>query len=136
MIEYKDSAFILVSFLTMRADAAQIKFLKEQLERTKNKRHVFVVAHYPSLPAFGNNVQPKLGGDEVLSLLQEYKVTGYLFGHRHRNGFRMHERTAHVLTDNMGSIHLFHVSADEIVIGRKRVGAALYETLTIPATRR
>ncbi len=135
LVEHKDTAFIIVSFLTMRADADQIKFLREQLERTKAKRHVFVVAHYPSLPAFGNNVQPQLGGDEVLSLLQEYRVTGYLFGHRHRNGFRQHERTAHVLTDNMGTIHLLHVFPDRIVIGRKGVGAALYEKITIPSPR-
>jgi 3',5'-cyclic AMP phosphodiesterase CpdA len=136
VIEYKSAAFIIVSFLTMRADAVQIEFLRKQLERTKDKRHVFVVAHYPSLPAFGNNVQPKLGGDEVLALLRQYKVTGYLFGHRHRNGFRIHDGTAHILTDNMGSIHLFHVFSDQIVIGRRRVGVALYETLAIPATRR
>jgi 3',5'-cyclic AMP phosphodiesterase CpdA len=135
IVEHKDAAFITVSFLTMRADQSQLDFLRKALEQTKNKRHVFVVAHYPSLPAFGNNVQPQLGGDEVLSLLQEYRVTGYLFGHRHRNGFQMHERTAHVLSDNMGSIHLLHVFPDRIVIGRKHVGLPLYEKLTIPASR-
>lgn len=135
IVEYSSAAFITVSFLTMRADASQIEFLKQSLEKTKSKKHVFVVAHYPSLPAFGNNVQPQLGGDEVLSLLKQYRVTGYLFGHRHRNGFRMHDGTAHVLSDNMGSIHLFHVFDDRIVIGRKAVGVPLYSKLTIPATR-
>ena len=35
----------------------------------------------------------------------------------------------------MGSIHLFHVFPDRIVIGRKRVGAALYETITLTSNR-
>lgn len=135
IVEYGSAAFITVSFLTTRADDSQITFLKQALDETKSKKHVFVVAHYPSLPAFGNNLQPQAGGDEVLSLLKEHRVTGYLFGHRHRNGFQMHEGTAHVLSDNMGSIHLFHVFEDRIVIGRKSVGVPLYSRLTIPATR-
>lgn len=134
-IEHRDCAFIMVPFLTTRADTEQIDYLRDQLERTKDKRHVFVIAHYPALPAFGNNLQPQLGGTEVLSLLHEFSVTGYLFGHRHRNGFRMYQRTAHVLTDNMLSIHLFHVFPDRIVIGRKRVGAPLYEKVEVPSSR-
>jgi len=135
LIEHGDCAFITVPFLTMRADAEQIGFLKEQLERSKDKKYVFVLAHYPSLSAFGNNVLPQFGGTEVLSLLHEHRVTGYLFGHRHRNGFRMHERTAHVLSDNCGTVHLVHVFPDRIVVGRKRVGTPLYEKLTIPSPR-
>ncbi len=107
----------------------------EDLKLKPNFTFVSVVAHYPSLPAFGNNLQPQLGGTEVLSLLQEHRVTGYLFGHRHRNGFRMNESTAHVLTDNMLSIHILHVFPDRIVLARKRVGAPLYEKLTIPSPR-
>lgn len=136
LIEYGNCALITVPFLTTRADADQISFLQQQLRETRNRDHVFVVAHYPSLPAFGNNLQPQLGGTEVLSLLSEFQVTGYLFGHRHRNGFRMHERTAHVLTDNMSTIHLLHVFEDRIVLGRKTVGVPLYEKMTIPSLRR
>lgn len=135
LIQHDECAFITVPFLTMRADSEQIEYLREQLTKTKDKRHVFVVAHYPSLPAFGNNLQPQLGGDAVLSLLHEHRVTGYLFGHRHRNGFRMHQQTAHVLSDNMLSIHLFHVFNDRIIIGRKRVGSPLYERLVIQSQR-
>lgn len=135
LIEHRECAFITVPFLTTRADADQIDFLHQQLEKAKEKRHTFIIAHYPSLPAFGNNLQPQLGGTEVLSLLSEHRVTGYLFGHRHRNGFRMHERTAHVLTDNMTTIHLLHVFSDRIIVGRKHVGAPLYEKLVIPSPR-
>ena len=135
-VEFQDCAFITVPFLTTRADEEQIEFLRGQLQRAKQKQHVFVVAHYPTLNAFGNNVQPQLGGTEVLSLLHEHRVTGFLFGHRHRNGFKMHQRTAHVLTDNMLSIHLFHVFPDRVVIGRKRVGSPLYEKLVIASPRR
>ena len=39
------------------------------------------------------------------------------------------------LTDNMSTIHLLHVFPDRIVVGRKHVGSALYETLTIPSPR-
>ena len=136
LIEHGDCALITVPFLTTRADADQISFLQEQLRKTRNREHVFVVAHYPSLPAFGNNLQPQLGGTEVLSLLSEFQVTGYLFGHRHRNGFRMHERTAHVLTDNMSTIHLLHVFEDRVILGRKSVGVPLYEKMTLPSPRR
>ena len=135
IIEHGKCAFITVPFLTTRADAGQIDFLRKGLQQTKDKQHVFVVAHYPSLPAFGNNLQPQLGGSEVLSMLQEHRITGYLFGHRHRNGFRLHERTAHVLSDNMGTIHLLHVFPDRVIVGRKRVGAPLYEKLTIASPR-
>jgi predicted phosphohydrolase len=135
LVEYKDCAFITVPFLTQRADPEQIDYLRQQLEKTTGKEHVFVIAHYPSLPAFGNNLQPSLGGDAVLDMLNKYKVTGYLFGHRHRNGFRMHQNTAHVLTDNMLTLHLFHVFPDRVVIGRKRVGSPLYEKLVIPSPR-
>ena len=135
LIEFKDSAFITVPFLTMRADPEQVEYLRTQLERAKDKRHLFVAAHYPCLPFFGNNVLPDRGGREVLSLLKEHKVTGFLFGHRHRNGFAMFDNTAHILTDNMSSIHLLHVHPDHIIVGRKRIGGALYETLTIPSPR-
>ena len=77
----------------------------------------------------------QLGGSEVLSMLQEYRVTGYLFGHRHRNGFLLDDRTAHVLTDNMGTIHLLHVYPDRVILGRKQVGSPLYEKLTILSPR-
>ena len=136
LIEHGNCALITVPFLTTRADADQLSFLQEQLRRTRNREHVFVVAHYPSLPAFGNNLQPQLGGTEVLSLLSEFHVTGYLFGHRHRNGFRMHERTAHVLTDNMSTIHLLHVFEDRVIVARKTVGVPLYEKMTLPSPRR
>ena len=136
IVERGSAAFLTVSFLTTRADASQIEFLRTALENTRSKKHVFVVAHYPLLPAFGNQLQPELGGNEVLSLLKQYQVTGYLFGHRHRNGFRLHDGTAHVLSDNMGSVHLFHVFSDRIVIGRKAIGVPLYSRLTIPATRK
>lgn len=135
IVEFGETAFIMISFMTQRADDAQMQFLKTALEQTKNKKHVFIVAHYPSLPVFGHSLQPQLGGDEVLSLLHQYRVTGYLFGHRHANGFRLHDRTAHVLSDNMRSIHFFHLFDTHITIGRKHIGAPLYERLTIPATR-
>ncbi|MFP6676415.1 MAG: metallophosphoesterase [Pirellulaceae bacterium] len=135
LIQFGDCAFITTPLLTTRADPEEIQRLGEHLGQTAKHRHVFVIAHYPSLPSFGNNVQPQLGGTEILGLLHQHRVTGFLFGHRHRNGFEMHERTAHVLSDNMGSIHLFHIFSDHIVIGRKRVNAPLYETLTIPSSR-
>lgn len=134
-IEHRDAAFVIVPFLTTRADAPALDYLRTQLNATSGKRHVFVVAHYPALPAFGNNVQPQLGGDQVLAMLREHRVTSYLCGHRHRNGFQIHQGTAHVLADNMLTLHLFHVFADRIVIGRKTVGSPLYERLTIDAAR-
>ncbi len=134
-IDFKDAAFITVPFLTMRADPDQVAYLREQLAGCADKRHVFVAAHYPALPLFGNNVLPDRGGREVLKLLEEHNVAGFLFGHRHRNGFAMFDKTAHVLTDNMSTIQLLHVHQDRIVIGRKRIGTALYPTLTVPTPR-
>lgn len=133
--ELKDAAFITIPFLTTRADPEQVDYLRRELAACVDKRHVFVAAHYPALPLFGNNLLPSSGGSEVLALLNEHKVAGFLFGHRHRNGFAMFESTAHVLTDNMSSIQLLHVHDDRIVIGLKRIGAALYPTLTIPTPR-
>ncbi|MFT4691256.1 MAG: 3',5'-cyclic AMP phosphodiesterase CpdA [Limisphaerales bacterium] len=135
VVEVGDTAFITVPFLTTRADPDQLDYLRRQLEATADKRHVFVAAHYPTLKLFGNNVQSDKGGSQVLDLLAKHKVAGFLFGHRHRNGFAMFQRTAHVLTDNLGSIHLLHIYDDHIVIGRKRIGAALYPTLTISEPR-
>lgn len=135
LIEHGEDAFITVPFLTMRADQEQIGYLAEQLKKTEGKRHVFVAAHYPSLPVFGNNVLPDQGGREVLGLLRDHKVTAFVFGHRHRNGFARFENTAHVLTDNMGTIHLLHVHDDHIIVGRKVIGAALYQTLRIDSPR-
>lgn len=135
-IEFRDTAFITVPFLTTRADPDQVDYLKKELQACAGKRHVFVAAHYPALPLFGNNLLPNRGGKQVLDLLREYQVAGFLFGHRHRNGFAMFEDTAHVLTDNMSSIHLLHVHKDRIVIGRKSIGAALYPTMTISEPRR
>lgn len=134
-IEIGDAAFITVPFLTTRADPEQVEYLRKELAACADKRFVFVAAHYPALPAFGNNLLPNAGGAKVLTLLNEHKVAGFLFGHRHRNGFAMHESTAHILTDNMRSIHLLHVHDDHIVLGRKRIGAALYETLTLQNPR-
>jgi 3',5'-cyclic AMP phosphodiesterase CpdA len=134
-VEIGDSAFITIPFLTTRADAEQVEYLRKELEACADKRFVFVAAHYPALPVFGNNLLPNAGGSEVLSMLIEHKVAGFLFGHRHRNGFAMFESTAHILTDNMSSIHLLHVHDDHIVLGRKRIGASLYETLTISNPR-
>ena len=42
LIEHQGCAFITVPFLTTRADAEQLKFLRDQLARTSNHRHVFV----------------------------------------------------------------------------------------------
>lgn len=135
LVEIGDAAFITVPFLTTRADAEQVAYLRQQLQACADKRHVFVAAHYPALPIFGNNLLPNRGGAEVLDMLKEYNVAGFLFGHRHRNGFAMHENTAHVLTDNMKSIHLLHVHNDHIVIGRKRIGVPIYETVSIKTPR-
>lgn len=135
LIEHGEDVFITVPFLTMRADQEQIDYLAEQLKKTAGKRHVFVAAHYPSLPVFGNNLLPDQGGREVLGLLRDHKVTAFVFGHRHRNGFARFENTAHVLTDNMGTVHLLHVHDDHIIVGRKVIGAALYQTLRIDSVR-
>jgi hypothetical protein len=87
------------------------------------------------LPAFGNNVHGDKGGDAVLAMLKEFKVAAFIFGHRHRPGFQMHEGTAHVLCDNMQSSVLVHVFDDRIVIGRKTPSSPLYEKVVVPEPR-
>ena len=134
-VERKDCVFITLSLLTQRAEAGEIAHLRRELAKARRARHVFVLGHYPVLPAFGNNVRPEMGGDPVLELLSRHKVTAYLFGHRHRNGFRMHDRVAHVLSDNMGTVHVFHVFKDRVVVGRKRVGSPLYSRVVLSASR-
>ena len=106
--DYGDIALIMVSFMTQRADATQLQFLRDALEKTKDRNHVFVDAHYPAVSTYGYNPQPKPGGDEVLSMLHQYRVTGYLFGHRHFNGFRMGEHCPCVKRQH-APIHLLHI---------------------------
>lgn len=135
VVKIGDCVFICLEVLTQRIEADQLAWLRDQLEATRDAKHVFVMGHYPILDYFGNNVLGDKGGSEALKLFKEYKVAGYIFGHRHRSGFRMYDDTAHILVDNMKSTVLVHVFDDHLVIARKDPDSPLYEKLEVPEPR-
>ena len=135
VVEKGGCVFICTEILTQRIEPEEVAWLRQQLEKTKSAKHVFVMGHYPVLPAFGNNVHGDKGGDAVLAMLKEFKVAAFIFGHRHCPGFQMHEGTAHVLCDNMQSSVLVHVFDGRIVIGRKTPASPLYEKVVVPEPR-
>jgi hypothetical protein len=70
-IEEAGIAFITLPTLTRRIEPVDVKWLEQELERTKELEHVFVLAHYPLLDEFDKNIQAESGGRDVLALLQK-----------------------------------------------------------------
>ncbi len=143
-VEKNGCAFLCLNTRVASVDDEQIHWLRQELERTKDAKHVFVLGHYPVLKDFGNSVQgPE--AQEILNLLREYKVAAYLSGHRHRYGYRIHDGTAHVLCDCLcwgeyRSYQIYHVFPDRIVacwkpIFRKDGNRPLYERVVLPEPR-
>ena len=143
-VEKNGCAFICLNTRVASVDEEQIAWLRKELERTKDAKHVFVLGHYPLLKEFGGNVQ---GPDahESLGLLRQYRVAAYLSGHRHRYGYRIHNGTAHVLCDCLcwgeyRSYQIYHVFDDHIVACWKPIFRAdgnrpLYERVVLPEPR-
>lgn len=143
-VEKNGCVFLCLNTWKASVDREQMVWLREELERTKDAPHVFVMGHYPVLPVFGGNVAgPE--GQEILQLLREYKVAGYLSGHRHRYDYRMHEGTAHILCDDLCwgeyvAYQIYHVYPDRFVACWKPLFRAdgnrpLYERVTFPEPR-
>ena len=143
-VEKEGCVFLCLNTRVASVDEEQMAWLRKELERTKEAKHVFVLGHYPVLKDFGGNVQGPEAG-EILSLLRQYKVAAYLSGHRHRYGYRMHEGTAHVLCDCLcwgeyRSYQIYHVFDDRIVACWKPIYRAdgnrpLYERVVLPEPR-
>lgn len=143
-VEKNGCVFIGLNTGVASIDQEQMKWFRGELERTKSAKHVFVLGHYPVLPAFGNSVQgPE--AQEVLSLLREYRVTAYLSGHRHRYDYRMHDGVMHMLCDCLcwgeyRSYEIYHVFPDRVVACWKPIFRAdgnrpLYERVVFPEPR-
>ena len=143
-VEKDDCAFICLNTRVASVDEEQMAWLRKELERTKDAKHVFLLGHYPVLQEFGGNVQgPE--AQEILLLLRKYKVAAYLAGHRHRYGYRIHDGTAHVLCDCLcwgeyRSFQIYHVFDDHIVACWKPIFRAdgnrpLYERVVLPEPR-
>jgi len=143
-IEKNGCAFLCLNTRVASVDEEQMAWLRQELERTENAKHVFVLGHYPVLKEFGGNVQgPE--AEEILQLLRKYKVAAYLAGHRHRYDYRMHDGTAHVLCDCLcwgeyRSYQIYHVFDDQIVACWKPIFRAdgnrpLYERVIFPEPR-
>ncbi|MBM83692.1 MAG: hypothetical protein CMJ78_24295 [Planctomycetaceae bacterium] len=143
-VEKNGSVFLCLNTGVASVDAEQMKWLKAELERTKNAKHVFVLGHYPVLPAFGNSIQGH-EAQEILLLLRKYRVAAYLSGHRHRYDYRMNDGVMHVLCDCLcwgeyRSFQIYHVHADRIVACWKPIFRAdgnrpLYERVEFPEPR-
>lgn len=143
-VEKNGCAFLCLNTRVASVDEEQMAWLRKELERTKDYKHVFVLGHYPVLKDFGNNVQgPE--AEEILLLLRQYKVAAYLAGHRHRYGYRIHDGTAHILCDCLcwgeyRSYQVYHVFDDHIVACWKPIFRAdgnrpLYERVVLPEPR-
>ena len=143
-VEKNGCVFICLNTLVAAVDKEQMKWFRQELERTKKAKHVFVMAHYPVLNYFGGNIRGPEAG-EILRLLRQYKVCAYLSGHRHRYGYRMHDGTAHVLCDCLCwgeylSYQVYHVFDDRVIACWKPIFRAdgnrpLYERVILPEPR-
>lgn len=143
-VEKNGCVFICLYTGVASVDQEQMAWLRKELERTKDAKHVFLLGHYPVLSDFGGNVQgPE--AEEILGLLRKYKVAGYLSGHRHRYDYKIHNGTAHVLCDCLcwgeyRSYQIYHVFDDHIVacwkpIFRTDGNRPLYERVILPEPR-
>ena len=143
-IETNGCVFVCLNTGVASVDEKQMKWFRQELERTKNASHVFVLGHYPVLGDFGGNVQgPE--SQEILTLLRRYKVAAYLSGHRHRYDYRVHDGVMHMLCDCLcwgeyRSYQIYHVFPDRIVACWKPIFRAdgnrpLYERVEIPEPR-
>jgi 3',5'-cyclic AMP phosphodiesterase CpdA len=143
-VEKNGCVFLCLNTGVAAVDPQQIQWLRAELERTKNAKHVFVLGHYPVLSAFGGNVRNS-ESRIILGLLKQYKVTAYLSGHRHRYNYQMHEGVMHILCDCLCwgeycSYQVYHVYDDRIVACWKPIFRAdgnrpLYERVVFPEPR-
>lgn len=118
-VEKNGCVFLCLNTGVASVDPEQLKWLRAELERTKDAKHVFVLGHYPVLTAFGGNVRNS-ESRIILGLLKKYKVAAYLSGHRHRYNYRMHEGVMHILCDCLCwgeylSYQVYHVHDDRII---------------------
>ena len=144
-VERNNCVFICLNTNKGSIEPAQIEWLKEELERTKNANHVFILGHYPLLKYFRREVPINKGAGEVLALMKKYKVAAYIFGHRHFYGYRMENGTAHILCDDLCwgehvSYQIYHVFPDRIVscwkpLFRSLGNRPLYERVIFPEPR-
>ncbi len=143
-VEKNGCVFICLDTGVASVDETQMVWFRQELERTKDAKHVFVLGHYPVLKDFGNNVEGP-AAEEILVLLRQYKIAAYLCGHRHRYDYKMHDGTAHVLCDCLCwgeylSYQIYHVFDDQIVACWKPIFRAdgnrpLYERVVLPEPR-
>jgi predicted phosphodiesterase len=143
-VEKNGCVFLCLNTGVASVDPEQLKWLRAELERTKDAKHVFVLGHYPVLTAFGGNVRNS-ESRIILSLLKKYKVAAYLSGHRHRYNYRMHEGVMHILCDCLCwgeycSYQVYHVFDDRIIACWKPIFRAdgnrpLYERVEFPEPR-
>ena len=143
-VEKNGCVFLCLNTGVASVDPEQLKWLRAELERTKDAKHVFVLGHYPVLTAFGGNVRNS-ESRIILGLLKKYKVAAYLSGHRHRYNYRMHEGVMHILCDDLCwgeylSYQVYHVHDDRIIACWKPIFRAdgnrpLYERVEFPEPR-
>jgi len=143
-VEKNGCVFLCLNTGVASVDPEQLKWLRTELERTKNAKHVFVLGHYPVLTAFGGNVRNS-ESRIILGLLKKYKVAAYLSGHRHNYDYRMHEGVMHILCDCLCwgeycAYQIYHVFDDRIIACWKPIFRAdgnrpLYERVEFPEPR-
>lgn len=138
-------AFLAIDTHTQSIDSEQMDWIRDELARTQDAAHVFVMGHHPLPGTFGHEVDREQGGDELLSLFKKHRVTAYLVGHRHRaSRYLVVDGTAHVHCEDLawgerGAYHVYHVFPDRIVCCWKpvylRKKQPLYERIEFPSPR-
>jgi 3',5'-cyclic AMP phosphodiesterase CpdA len=143
--EASGCVFLAIDTHTQAIDSKQMDWIRDELARTQDATHVFVLGHHPLPGTFGNEVAPEQGGDELLALFKQFRVTAYLVGHRHRaSRYLVVDGTAHVHCEDLawgerGAYHVYHVFEDKIVCGWKpvylRQRQPFYERIEFPSPR-
>jgi len=144
-IEKNGTVFICLNNAAQEITADQLKWLKGELEKSKSARHVFVLGHYPIDPSFGNMVPEEKGAAAARQLLVEYRVAGYLFGHRHGYGYRVIDGIPHIMSQDLAwgesvGYLVYHVFPDRFVVGwkplvREAFAVPVYERVVFPEPR-
>ncbi len=144
--EKNGCVFLAIDTHTQSIDSEQMAWIRDELARTQDATHVFVMGHHPLPGTFGHEVDPEQGGDELLALFQKHHVTAYLVGHRHRaSRYLVVDGTAHVHCEDLawgerGAYHVYHVFPDRVVCCWKpiylRQKQPFYERIEFPSPRK
>jgi hypothetical protein len=83
-------------------DDDQLRWLERELRGGQQRLCTFVVCHFPLQEKWGGHGIQNPARDRILDLLRTYRVSGFLFGHRHAHDYVHADGTTHVLCAGIG----------------------------------